>query len=61
MNMGLTVPKWVLIVQMKIPQMPRNLSAQLSAQAQKFWISMKKGLHWAFVIRATAFGRLSKL
>ena len=35
----LTVPKRVLIVQPKIPQMPQNLSAQ----AQKFWISMKKG------------------
>ena len=36
---GLTVPKWVLIVRLKIPQIPQNLSAQV----QKFWISMKKG------------------
>ena len=42
MDKGLTVSKWVLIVWPKIPQMPQNLSAQLSAQAQKFWISMKK-------------------
>ena len=36
---GLTVPKWVMIVQSKIPQIPQNLSAQ----AQKFGISMKNG------------------
>ena len=30
----------------KIPQMPQNLSAQ----AQKIWILMKK-LHWASVVR----------
>ena len=41
MDKGLTVPKWVLIVLPKIPQIPQNLSAQF-AQAQKFWISMKK-------------------
>ena len=39
MDRGLTVPKWVLIVWPKIPQMLQNLSAQ----AQKFGISMKKG------------------
>ena len=38
MDKGLTVPKWVLIVRPKIPQMPQNLSAQ----AQTVWISMKK-------------------
>ena len=37
MDKGLTVPKWVLIVWLKIPQIPQNLSAE----AQKFWISMK--------------------
>ena len=36
---GLTVPKLVLIIWLKIPQMPKNLYVQ----AQKFWISMKKG------------------
>ena len=39
MDKGLTVPKWVLINQPKIPQMPQNLSAQ----AQKFKISIEKG------------------
>jgi hypothetical protein len=38
-----TVPKWVLIVWPKIPQMPFNLSAQFVTQAQKFEIAMKKG------------------
>jgi hypothetical protein len=38
MDKGLTVPKWVLTVWPKIPQMPN-----LKAQAQKFWISMEKG------------------
>ena len=42
---GLTVPKWVLIVWLKLPQFNRIYvpKANLSAQAQKFWISMKKG------------------
>ena len=39
MDKGLTVPKWVLIDWPKVPQMPQNLSAQ----AQKFGILMKKG------------------
>jgi hypothetical protein len=38
MDKGLTVPKWVLIVKPKILQIPN-----LSVQAQKFGISMKKG------------------
>ena len=28
MDKGLTVPKWVMIVWLEIPQMPQNLSAQ---------------------------------
>ena len=47
MGKGLTVPKWVLIVWLKIPQMHQNLSVQ----AQKFWISMKKRLHRGSVVR----------
>ena len=39
MDKQLAVPKWVLINRLKIPQM----SPSLSAQAQKFGISMKKG------------------
>ena len=35
--------QWVLIVQPKIPQMPQNLLPNFSAQAQKFWISIKLG------------------
>jgi hypothetical protein len=50
MNKGITVPKWMLIVQPKIPQMPQNLSAQFVCPAQKFWISMKKRLHWASIV-----------
>ena len=38
---GLTVPKWVLINQPNIPQIPQNLSAQ----AQKF-----DRLHWASIV-----------
>ena len=47
MDKGLTVPKWVLIVQQKISQiqLPQNYLPNFSAQAQKFWISMKKRLH----------------
>jgi hypothetical protein len=35
MNKGLTVPKWVLIVQPKIPQKPQNLSAQFVCPSPK--------------------------
>ena len=48
MDKGLAVPKWVLIARPKIPQTPQNCLPNLSAQAQKFWISMKKyfiGVH----------------
>ena len=31
--------------------MPQNLSAQLSAQAQKVWYFDEKKLHWASVVR----------
>ena len=53
MDKGLTVPKWVLIDQPEIPQLPQNLSAQ----AQKFWISMKKG----FIGRAQSMLKNTKL
>ena len=43
MEKGLTVPKWVLIVQLKYPKCYRIYLLNLSAQAQKLWISMKKG------------------
>ena len=47
MDKGFTVPKWVMIVRPKIPQMPLILSAQ----TQKFRILMKKQLHWWSVVR----------
>ena len=37
MDKGLTVPKWVLIVQPKILQMPQNLSAQFVCPSPKVW------------------------
>ena len=43
MDKGLTVPKWVLIVRRN----PKIYLPNLSAQAQKFWISMKK----CFIVR----------
>ena len=35
MDKGLTVPKWVLIVKPKIPQIPQNLSAQFVYHSPK--------------------------
>ena len=51
MDKGLTVPKWVLINQPKIPQMPQNLSAQIVCPSPKVWEFDKKRLHWASVVR----------
>ena len=48
---GLTVPKWVLIVRPKIPQMPQNLSAQFVSSCPKVLDFNEKRLHWAFVLR----------
>jgi hypothetical protein len=45
MDKGLTVPKWVLIVWPKIPQMPQNLSAQFVCPSPN-----EKRLHWASVV-----------
>ena len=36
MDKGLTVPKWVLIVWPKIPQMPQNLFDQFVCPSPKF-------------------------
>ena len=45
MDKGLTVPKWVMINQPKIPQMLQKKSRpNLSAQAQKFGIFDKSSL-----------------
>ena len=37
MDKGLTVQKWVLINQPRIPQMPQNLSAQIVFPSPKVW------------------------
>jgi hypothetical protein len=45
MDKGLTVPKWVLIVWPKIPQMPQSLSAQFVCPSQKVLDFNVKKLH----------------
>ena len=52
MDKELTVPKWVLIVQPKIPHMPQNLSAQFVYPRPKVLDFNEKRLHWASVVRA---------
>ena len=47
---GLTVPKWVLINQPKVPQMPQNLSAQIVCPSQKDQDFDEKSLHWVSVV-----------
>ena len=51
MDKGLTVPKWVLIFRVKIPQMLQNLSAQFVCTSPKVWVFDAKRLHWASVVR----------
>ena len=57
MDKGLTVAKWVLIVQAKIPQMPQNLSAQIVCPRPKVWDFYEKRLHWSSVVRGAGGGR----
>jgi hypothetical protein len=45
MDKELTVPKWVLIVWPKIPQMPQNLSAQFIDPSPKVLDFNEKRLH----------------
>ena len=45
MDKGPTVPKWVLIVWPKVPQMCRIYLPNLSSQSQN-----EKRLHWASVV-----------
>ena len=52
MDKELTVQKWVLINQPKIPQMPQNLSAQIVYPNQKVWDFDEKRFHWASIVRA---------
>jgi hypothetical protein len=51
MDKGLTVPKWVLIIQPKIPQMPQNLSAPFICPSPKVPDFNEKRLHWTSVGR----------
>jgi hypothetical protein len=51
MDKGLTVPKWVLIFWLKIPQMPHNLFAQFVCPSPKVLNFNEKRLHWASVVR----------
>ena len=44
MDKELTVPKWVLIVRLKIPQMPQNISAQNVCPSPNVWDFSKKNL-----------------
>ena len=50
MDKGCTVPKWVLIVWPKIPQMPQNLFAQFVCPSPKVLDFIEKRLHWASVV-----------
>ena len=40
MDKVLTVPKWVLINRLKIPQMPQNLFAKIVCPSSKGWASV---------------------
>jgi hypothetical protein len=51
MDKGLTVPKWVLIVRPKIPQILQNLSAQFVCPSPKVLHFNEKRVHWASVVR----------
>ena len=53
-----TVPKWVLINWPKIPQIPQNLSAQIFYPSPKIWDFDEKRLHWACVVRFSAYRTL---
>ena len=55
MDKGLTVPKWVMIVWPKIPQMSQNLSTQIVCSSPKAWDFDEKRLHWASVVRAPSY------
>ena len=57
MDKGLTVPKWVLINWSKIPQIPKNLSAQIVCPSPKILNFDEKRLHWVSVVRAGAYVR----
>jgi hypothetical protein len=51
MDKGLTVPKRVLINQLKIPQMPQNVSAQIVYPSPKVWDFNETRLHCVNTVR----------
>ena len=51
MDKELTVPKWVVIIWPKIPQMHKNESAQIVCPSIKVWDYDEKRLHWAPIVR----------
>ena len=61
MEKGLTVPKWVRIVQPKIPQMSQNLFAQFVCPSSKALDFNEKRLTWASVVRASILLLLSAI
>jgi hypothetical protein len=65
MDKGLTVPKWGLIVRLKIPQMPQNLSAQFVCPSPKVLDFNEKRLYWASEVRdlvlASHLGKITGL
>ena len=60
MDKGLTVPKWVLIVRLKIPQMPQNLSSKFVCPSPKFWDFNEKRLYWVSIVPAVKKGKNRK-
>ena len=50
MDKRLTVPKWALIIWLKIPQMPQNLSAQFVRPSPKMLDFNEKRLRWLSVV-----------
>jgi hypothetical protein len=55
MDKGLTVPKWVLMVRPKIPQMPQNLSAKFVCPSFKVLDFNEERLYWVSVVREPGF------
>jgi hypothetical protein len=52
MDKGLTVPKWVLVVWPKIPQMPPEFICPICLPKPKSsGFQSKKRLHWASIVR----------
>ena len=51
MDMELTVPKWVPIVRLKIPQMPQNILAQNACPSPKVQDFLKNLSLWVSPVR----------